>query len=137
MSLSWQLTDTPDAAVSELGRQLAAYNDATVGPSGRTQLAITVHEGDDLVAGLNGMTAWGWLYVQWLWVAESQRGKGLAGALLERAEAEARARGCTGAHIDTFNPVARARYEAAGYQPFGCLPEFVAGRSRVFLSKKL
>ncbi|WP_010141936.1 GNAT family N-acetyltransferase [Oceanicola sp. S124] len=136
MSLRWQLTDTPDAAVAELGRQLAAYIDATVGPSVRTPLAITVHQDGDLVAGLNGMTAWGWLYVQWLWVAESQRGQGLAGALLARAEDEARSRGCTGAHIDTFNPQARARYEAAGYALCGEIPDFVAGRSRCFLSKR-
>ena len=80
---------------------------------------------------------WGWLYVQWLWVAEGQRGGGLAGRLLEAAEDEARARGCHGAYIDTFNPKALRTYQRAGYTVFGTLPDFPKGRARSFLSKLL
>ena len=80
---------------------------------------------------------WGWLYVQWLWIDEGQRGKGLAGALLAAAEAEARARGCHGAYIDTFSPVALKVYQRAGYAPFGALADFPKGRTRTFLQKPL
>jgi len=87
--------------------------------------------------GISGYTAWGWLYVQWLWVDEKLRGQGTAGRMLEAAEREAVARGCHGALIDTFSPVAAKTYERQGYQPFGTLADFPVGRSRIFLQKQL
>ena len=90
-----------------------------------------------LVAGISGYTAWGWLYVQWLWVDEAQRGQGLAGRMLAAAEEEARVRGCHAAYIDTFNPVALKTYLRAGYAPFGVLENFPTGRTRTFLQKQL
>ncbi len=138
MSTSLRVTDAAeDAAVAALGRALGAYNAADVGPADKRPLAVLL-SGDDgaLLAGLSGYTAWGWLYIQWLWVDASQRGKGVAGDLLRRAEDEARARGCTGAHIDTFNPDALRLYQRHGYDVFGRLPDFVAGRTRSFLAKR-
>ncbi len=87
--------------------------------------------------GLSGYTAWGWLFVQWLWLPEDLRGQGLAARLLAAAEDETRRRGCHGAWIDTFNPQARRAYERQGYEAFGELPDFPPGRSRVFLKKQL
>lgn len=136
--LTIHITDSPTAAELErIGEGLAAFNESDVGPSGRRPLAAVVRFGDELVAGLSGYTAWGWLYVQWLWVDEAQRGQGLAGRLLVAAEAEARARGCHGAHIDTFSPQALHVYQKAGYVVFGTLPDFPPGRTRSFLSKSL
>ena len=138
MALQFELTDAPDPAdLAAIGEGLAAFNAAEVGPSERRALAIVLRDGEAVVGGLSGYTAWGWLYVQWLWLAEAQRGQGIAGRLLEMAETEARARGCHGAHIDTFSPVALAVYRRAGYEVFGTLPDFPRGRTRSFLSKRL
>ncbi|MBB4052987.1 GNAT superfamily N-acetyltransferase [Devosia subaequoris] len=139
MVLALEVTDTPRAEdLDLLGTSLASFNEYDVGPSERTALAVFVRDTDDrIVAGLSGYSAWGWLYVQWLWVAEGQRGGGLAGRLLEAAEDEARARGCHGAYIDTFNPKALRTYQRAGYTVFGTLPDFPKGRTRSFLSKLL
>ncbi|MER9598324.1 GNAT family N-acetyltransferase [Mesorhizobium sp. M0244] len=121
-----------------LGERLTAFNDSDVGASGRKTLAVFVRdEHGAIVAGIAGYTAWGWLYVQWLWVEERLRGQRMAGRMLEAAEQEAIARGCHGAWIDTFNPRAAKAYERQGYQPFGVLPDFPVGRSRIFLQKKL
>lgn len=121
-----------------LGRQLAAFNDADVGPSERRSLAVFVRgPAGEILAGLSGYTAWGWLYVQWLWVSELLRGQGQAAALLDAAEAEAIRRGCHGALIDTFSPVAEKVYRRQGYDVFGTLPDFPIGRSRSFLQKRL
>jgi GNAT superfamily N-acetyltransferase len=90
-----------------------------------------------ITAGVSGYTAWGWLYVQWLWVAETARGQGLAGRMLTLAEDEARSRGCHASYIDTFNPVALRIYQRAGYAPFGKLEDFPKGRTRTFLQKRL
>jgi GNAT superfamily N-acetyltransferase len=126
------LTVTGSPATDEL----AAIGD--VGPSARRPLAVVVRdEAGALVAGTSGYTAWGWLYVQWLWVAETRRGQGIAGRMLEAAEAEARARGCHGAYIDTFSPIALKTYQRHGYVAFGELRDFPVGRTRTFLQKRL
>lgn len=133
-----ELTDTPSSAdLDRIGGSLAAFNESDVGPARRQPLAALVRGNGQLVAGLSGYTAWGWLYVQWLWVAEEQRGQGLAGILLAAAEREAIGRGCHGAYIDTFNPLALRVYQKAGYAVFGALPDFPPGRTRSFLSKGL
>ena len=133
------VTAAPSPAELEaIGGGLAAYNEADVGPAERTPLAVVVrNEAGTIVAGTSGYTAWGWLYVQWLWVAEAQRGQGLAGRMLAAAEEEARARGCHASYIDTFSPVALKAYERAGYVPFGKLEDFPTGRTRTFLQKQL
>ena len=137
--LALTVTASPAPAdLDRLGASLTAFNDADVGPSGRLPLAAFIHDrAGTMVAGLSGYTAWGWLYIQWLWIAESQRGQGLAGRLLAAAESEATTRGCHGAWIDTFSPTALKVYQRAGYVPFGALPEFPKGRTRTFLQKAL
>jgi GNAT superfamily N-acetyltransferase len=121
-----------------VAERLTAFNDGDVGASGRKALAVFVRdEKGAVVAGISGYTAWGWLYVQWLWVDEHLRGRHIAGDMLDAAEREAVARGCQNAWIDTFNPTAAKVYERQGYLPFGALPDFPAGRSRIFLQKKL
>jgi len=136
--LALSVTATPSA--DELGTiagNLTAFNESDAGPAERLPLAIIVREGDAIVGGISGYTGWGWLYVQLLWVDASQRGQGLAGRMLAAAEGEAKARGCHGAYIDTFNPVALSAYRRAGYVPFGSLADFPRGRTRTFLQKPL
>lgn len=137
--LVFYVTGTPASDdLTFLADQLAAFNDADVGPADRRALAVIVRDGaGDIVAGISGYTAWGWLYVQWLWVAEARRGEGLAAQMLAASESEARRRGCHSAYIDTFSPIALKSYQRAGYVPFGELPDFPIGRTRTFLSKPL
>lgn len=139
MTLPLETTDTPAADdLATLNTRLSAFNDADVGASGRRPLAVFLRDDQGgMMAGLSGYTAWGWLYVQWLWVGETLRGQGVAGQMLTAAEAEAKARGCHGALIDTFSPVARRTYERQGYQTFGVLEDFPLGRSRIYLQKRL
>ena len=121
-----------------LAERLTAFNDGDVGPSEKKALAVFVRDEDGaVVAGISGYTAWGWLYVQWLWLDAGHRGQGLAAQMLAAAEVEAKARGCHGAYIDTFNPVALKVYRRAGYVPFGELRDFPKGRTRTFLQKSL
>lgn len=137
VEISVTATPSPDE-LATIGAGLTEFNESDVGPADRVVLAVLVRDGDGaVVGGISGYTAWGWLYVQWLWLADSERGKGLAARMLELAEAEARVRGCFGAYIDTFNPVALKVYQRAGYVPFGALEDFPVGRSRVFLQKRL
>ena len=126
------------AELERIGGGLASFNEDDVGPAGRVALAVLVRdEAGRLCGGISGYTAWGWLYVQWLWLDAGHRGQGLAAQMLAAAEVEAKARGCHGAYIDTFNPVALKVYRRAGYVPFGELRDFPKGRTRTFLQKSL
>lgn len=139
MPLSLTVTDTPATEdLAAIGEGLSRFNDADVGPSHRRPIAVVVRDETGAVAaGISGHTAWGWLYVQWLWVAEDRRGQGLAGQMLVAVEAEGRKRGCHSAYIDTFSPLALKTYLRAGYVPFGELGDFPVGRTRTFLQKRL
>ncbi|MBB4121719.1 GNAT family N-acetyltransferase [Martelella radicis] len=134
-----EISSAPDPAdIARVDENLSDFNDEDVGPAGRTPLSVFERDEDgQVIAGINALTAWGWLYVQRLWVGEDARGKGLAGAMLGAAEEEALKRGCHSAFIDTFNPVALRTYQRCGYKEFGRMENFVAGRDRVFLQKTL
>jgi GNAT superfamily N-acetyltransferase len=138
-ALSLAVTEAPtDDELTAINTGLASFNESQHGPAGFRLLVVVVRDTAGTIAGgIYGFTHWGWLYVQRLWVAESARGHGLAGRMLDAAEDEARARGCHGAWIDTFNPVALAVYRRAGYAAFGALPDFPRGHTRTFLSKRL
>ncbi len=133
------LTDAPvDADMAVIMSGLTGFNTADVGPPGRRPLAVLIRDDNgQIIGGTLGFTAWGWLFTQWLFVPEPLRGQGMAGRLLAEAEAEAIARGCHGAWIDTFNPQALRAYRRQGYEIFGELPDFPPGRSRAFLQKRL
>lgn len=101
-------------------------------------LAIFLRDPDGTIAGgIAGATFWGWLYVELLWLRADLRGHGHGSRLLAAAEAEAVRRGCRRAYLDTFEFQAPTFYKERGYRPFGELPDFTAGHTRVFLSKAL
>ncbi|MBK1794730.1 GNAT family N-acetyltransferase [Devosia sp. WQ 349] len=137
--LVFDVTASPAAEnLDTISKGLASFNQAMVGPSEKQNLAVVVrNEGGEIVGGISGYTAWGWLYTQWLWIDESTRGQSLAGRMLEAAENEARQRGCHSAHIDTFSPHALHVYKKSGYEVFGELPDFPKGNTRSFLKKSL
>ena len=137
--LSFAITAEPLAVELEaISGGLTAFNEADVGPAQRLPLAVVVRDEDDpIVAGISGYTAWGWLYIQWLWVADDFRKQGVGSKMLVAAEAEAAQRGCENAWIDTFNPNALRLYQRQGYTAFGQLDYFPAGRARTFLKKRL
>ena len=87
--------------------------------------------------GLLGLTYWNWLFIDWLWLARDQRGKGLGGQLLDRAEAIARDRGCTHAYTDTFSFQAPGFWARHGYVEFGRLDGMPPGHSRIWFRKAL
>jgi GNAT superfamily N-acetyltransferase len=139
MATTLEITCEPsENDLALIGGELAAFNEGDVGPAGKVPLAVLARDEEGrVVAGISAYTAWGWLYVQWLWVDEKLRGQHMAGRMLEAAEIEAVSRGCHGAYIDTFNPKALKVYQRQGYQSFGKLADFPKGRDRVFLQKQL
>jgi ribosomal protein S18 acetylase RimI-like enzyme len=131
------LADTENSGAAEVASSLAAEIVAAFGPRGETALSIVAHAGDTLVGGLNGSSHWGWCYIRHLWVHADWRRQGLGHRLLAETEAQARARGCAGLYVDTFNDDAVAFYERAGFSRFGRIEGFPPGHARTFLAKTL
>jgi GNAT superfamily N-acetyltransferase len=116
---------------------LIAFNDAQAGQSGYQPVAFAIEdEYGRMIGGLSGGTAYGWLFVELLFVPEPLRGQGVGTELIRRAEADAVARGCHSAWLDTFEFQARGFYERLGYTCFGELKNYPAG-PRFFMSKRL
>ena len=134
--LELETTDAPsEAARAVLLQGIRALNEPVLGPSDSRPLGIIARSGGQLEGGLSGATGRGLLHVDMLWVRPERRGRGLGSRLLRAAEAEARARGCTGAWLDTFDFQARPFYERHGYAVFGELGGFVNGHVRCFMNK--
>lgn len=93
--------------------------------------------GGRLSGGLTGRTSDSFLYIDLLWVAEAERGRGLGSRLILAAEAEAVTRGCRSAVVDTFDFQARPFYERHGYAVFGTLDGYRDGHRRFFMVKRL
>jgi GNAT superfamily N-acetyltransferase len=131
-------SDHPEPGTFEaIFRALDASSAPVIGPTRPQLLVIALRDEDGRVAGgLWGATAFGWLHVQMLFVPERLRGHGLGARLMASAEAEARARGCLGAHVDAFSFQAAPFYRRLGYAPFGVLHDFPPGHDRVFFCKR-
>ena len=118
-------------------RGLRAFNVSRIGPANDMPVELVVRNAEGaVIGGLLGMTKWGWLYVDKLWISEAARGHGFGSRLLARAEEIARERGCIGAYLSTFEHQARPFYEARGYQLFGTLDGFPAATRQFYLCKR-
>lgn len=137
VELKINVEENPDPADLELLEQaLVEHNEAKSEPRNYTPLAIFLRgpEGE-IVGGLRGVTVWGWLFVSQLWVREDLRGLDFGTKLMEAAEAEAKARNCHAAYVDTFSFLALDFYRKLGYTVFGSLEDFPKGHTRYFLKK--
>ncbi|MDB5968836.1 MAG: putative acetyltransferase, family [Hydrocarboniphaga sp.] len=139
MDYSLAVTDVADEDIRKaIVAPLVAYNESQAGPSqGRPLVVVVRDSANAAIGGLWGSTAYGWLFTQLLVVPTELRGQGVGTQIIRLAEAEAAARGCHGAWLDTFEFQARAFYERIGYVCFGELPNYPEGFSRFFMKKEL
>jgi GNAT superfamily N-acetyltransferase len=140
---SWQMNITEETepapdVVAVIDRGLDAYNDSRVGNDSQKPLwLIARDEAGTVRAGLRAVTFFNWCFVYWLWVDEPNRGKGLGGSLLQRAETIAHNRRCAGVYLDTFTFQAPQFYLKRGYEEFGRIDNIPHGHSRIWLKKML
>ena len=139
MTYSVRATDEPDETIRKgIVDPLVAYNRQQTGRFDMRPLILAIEDAQgQVIGGLWGRTAYDWLFVELLVVPEALRGQGVGTDLMQRAEAEAVARGCHGAWLDTFEFQARGFYERLGYSCFGELSDYPAGSARYFLKKRL
>ena len=139
MDLNFRITDDADAQdIGEIYELLKAYNLRHREASANVPLGIYLEDAQKKkLAGLTGETFGNWLCIQFLFVRESCRGKGIGRKLLEAAEAEARQRGCKYAFVNTFSFQAPAFYKKHGYQEVFTLEEYPYTGKRHDYTKQL
>jgi GNAT superfamily N-acetyltransferase len=120
-----------------IGQILSNYNTQHVGSyDGKPLILLLRDDAGQVLGGLRGNTAWNWLYVEALAIAEPARGQDWGTQLLAAAEHEAAARGCHSAYLDTFDFQALPFYQKQGYTLFGTLDGFAGHHKRFFLQKR-
>ncbi|MBV8938227.1 MAG: GNAT family N-acetyltransferase [Alphaproteobacteria bacterium] len=137
MHLKIEHEDNPDSsAISAIQKGLDAYNIAIAGEYNTRPLWLFGRDEASVIqAGLKGQTHYSWLYVDWLWIAESFRGHDYGSKLLLQAENIAKERGCVGAFLYTYRFQAPDFYQKYGYKEFGRVENLPPGHSRIYFSK--
>jgi ribosomal protein S18 acetylase RimI-like enzyme len=112
--------------------------EAKGGPFHNKELVLVVRgKKGEWGGGLVGLTYWNALFIDLLWVEEKYRGRGLGRQLMDRAESEARQKGCTFAHVNSHSLQAPGFYKKLGYKVFGKLKGYPKGLVVYHFCKKL
>ena len=128
--------DEQHPASAELAGKLMQFNESQARPYDFTALRLAIFDAQgNLSAGLLGATGWAWLNIDILFVEAEQRHSGLGRELVRRAIEIARARGCIGAMLDTFDFQARGFYEKQGFSVFGELANMPPGHIRYWMRR--
>ncbi len=120
-----------------IGQGLGAYNREHYGrlPGGERWFFARDAAGA-VQAGAKCEQAWGWLYVDWLWVAAPLRRAGWGGHLLRACEAYARAERLQGLHLNTWSFQAPAFYLKQGFACVGQVADMPPGATRYWFAKR-
>lgn len=117
--------------------RLRRFNEMASGPENWDPVCVALLDDDGAIeGGLYGSTLYDWLAIELLFVPERLRGSGAGSQLIAEAEAQARARGCVGAWLDTFSFQARGFYEKLGYSVVGTIADHPLGGARYFMTKR-
>jgi GNAT superfamily N-acetyltransferase len=137
-ALVLEVTARPAAADRHtVGRGLGAYNRAAHGRlRGTARWILARDAAGEVQAGAKCEIAWGWVYVDWLWVAEGLRRQGLGGRLLAAAEALAREHACSGVHLNTWSFQAPDFYRKQGFEEVGRVEDMPLGAVRHWFAKR-
>lgn len=128
--------DVPDGRDTIL-QKLIDFNAQNAPPANFKLLGIFLKDADGkTIGGLWGRSAYEWLFIELLFVPEELRGQGVGTSLLRQAEEIARARGCTGVWLDTFEFQALPFYQKLGYSIFGELKDHPRGISQYWLQRR-
>lgn len=130
------IAEAPHADRDVVLSGLLDFNRTRAGVESAPLAVLVRDDAGAVVGGLVGSTMAAWLFVELLWLPETLRGGGLGARVLQAAEAEARARGCVSAHLDTFDFQAPALYRRLGYEVFGVVEDHPPGHRRLWMRKR-
>lgn len=127
-----------DEDLDEIHRNIHAYNIARIEDKNPEELGIYMKdESGKMLAGLIGETHGNWLSVEFLWVSEELRRKGIGSSILKKAEETAREKGCKYAFLDTFSFQAPEFYKKHGYREVFALEQYPVTGKRYYFTKNL
>ena len=90
-----------------------------------------------IVGGVTGDVYWGMCEIEFVWVDDAWRGRGIGAQLMAEAERVALAHGCRRIHLDTMSFQAPGFYRSLGFQVAGQIEGYAEGHVRYFLVKDL
>ncbi|CAM3004465.1 acyl-CoA N-acyltransferase [Legionella steigerwaltii] len=123
------------------------YIDNTLGEFNRSKvqytskmdyLPLNYHIKDEhglIIAGINAFSCWQMVYISEFYVAPEFRKQGIGSMLINKIEEEAKIKGATVSHTDTFDWQAKDFYLKHGYEVFGIIENCPPGHQRFFLKK--
>lgn len=127
-----------DADLALLEEHVSAAAIAAAGVGEDRPFGIFVRDSEGrIVAGISGMTWGGCCELHAMWVDEPLRGRGLARALLARAESVARKRNCALVEFFAYDLLAAGMYERLGYEAVGVIEACPAGSAARWYRKNL
>jgi ribosomal protein S18 acetylase RimI-like enzyme len=128
----------PEGASREILAELLRYNESQAGPQNAERFVLTVRGArGELLGGLAAMQYWNGMFIDYLWLDERIRGRGIGTELMQQAEESLRARGGEIIFLSTWSFQAPAFYEKLGFTAFGTLEGIPPGGSRTWYSKRL
>jgi GNAT superfamily N-acetyltransferase len=128
----------PKAWIETVHRSLRNFNTAATGLVEFYPVVFLIKDaGHNVLGGVLGNIAGGWLHIRSLWVDKQCRGHGYATQLMAAAERYAIGKGCIAAFLQTASYEARPLYEKLGYRVVASLSDHPSkGHNRYFLAKQ-
>lgn len=131
------LSKDVEAHRKQIGEILGTASEQAGHSFAPTVLDLTANIDGVEVGGLSGQLIYGWLWIMLLGVGTAHRGRGVGQALIEEAEAFARAHGAIGMNVDTFAYQAPGFYERLGFTEVSRLSGPVPAEDRIYFVKRL
>ena len=123
--MKFKLENVESERTQELANLIREYNRSNREPSKSEPLNIYVEdEQGNILAGMVAETFGNWLEIEYLYVRDDFRGKGIGSKILDKAEKESKSRGCKYSFVNTFNFQAPNFYKKHGYQEVFTLKEY-------------
>jgi GNAT superfamily N-acetyltransferase len=118
---------------------LSQYNREMAGHADARSLSVFVSDtsSNRVIGGLLGRTSLGLFFIDLFFLPKALRGNGIGTQVIERAEAEARKRGCSTAVLYTITFQAPGFYERQGYRLLGRIECQPPGYTRLCMVKTL
>lgn len=121
-----------------LAERIYEYNSKATGYfDGKSFSAARRDESGAIRAGVSGYTWGGCCYVSYLWVSESERGRGVGAALLDAVEGYAESEGCRIVLLATHDFQAPGFYERLGYEKQTVMQDHPVGYANIAFAKRL
>lgn len=137
MTIQIRSGDAPELEAL-LAQRIYEYNAAATGrDDGESFSASRTNEAGEVAAGVYGWTWCGCCYVSYLWVAESLRGRGVGGELLEAVERHAREKSCSIVLLASHSFQAPEFYARKAYVQVARIADHPVGHSSVFFAKRI